>query len=43
MSGKLERRLLIHFGAERKVALREGDGGGEDAIHKEGEELIKTF
>ena len=43
LSGKLERRSEIHFGAERKVARREGEGGGEDVRHKEGEELLKTF
>ena len=42
-SGKSKRRLEIHFGMERKVALREEDGGGKDARHKEGEELLKNL
>ena len=42
-SGKLERRSEIHFGVEMRVAWREGDGGGEEVRHKEGEELLKTF
>ena len=42
-SGKSEYRSKIHFGAERKVARREGYGGGEDARHKEGGKLLKTF
>ena len=43
MSGKLERRLEIHFEAERRVARREGDSEGKEVRHKEGEELLKTF
>ena len=41
--GNLERRLEIHFGAERRLAWREEEGGGEEVRHKEGEELKKTF
>ena len=33
----------IHFGAETRVARREGDGGGKDVRHREGEELLKTL
>ena len=42
-SGKSVRRSKIHFGAERRVARREGDSRGEEVRHKEGEELLKTF
>ena len=35
--------MEIYYGAEKRLARREEDGGGEEVRHKEGEELLKTF